>query len=164
MSIPIQVGSTIIEFPGSGEPPNWSEPIIQFAEAVAEVVNEFAGPFDVPPQVINIDSANPGVPNTNIDPLSFPTTSVRAVFLRYSVFRSTNSGATTVHEAGNILACYDPNNPVGNKWEISHDAIGNAQFLFNVTDTGQFQYTATAISGTGHVGRLSISAQALLQN
>lgn len=162
MSKTITVGSTVIDFPTSGESPNWAPAIVQFAEAVAGSINQFAGPFDVPPQVLNIDTSNPGVPNTNIDPLNFPITSVRSAFIRYSIYRNTTT--TTLSEAGNIVIVYNPTNPVGNKWEIIQSAVGDAQFLFNVTDSGQFQYTASTLSGTGYTARLSISAQALLQN
>lgn len=161
MSVTLTIGSTVIDFPSSSEAPNWAPPVIQFAEAVAGIINQFAGPFDVSPQVINIDTSNPGVPNTDITPLNFPITSVRAAFIKYAIYRNTST--TTLTEAGNILVVYNPTNPVGNKWEITQNANGDALFLFNITDTGQFQYTASTMSGTGYNARLSISAQALLQ-
>lgn len=161
MPVTLTVGNTVIDFPTSGEAPNYAPPIVQFAEAVAGVINQFAGPFDVSPQVINIDTSNPGVSNTDIDQLNFPTTQVRAAFIRYAIYRNTST--TTLSEAGNIVIVYNPTNPVGNKWEITQTAVGDAQFLFNITDTGLFQYTASTIGGTGYTARLSISAQALLQ-
>jgi hypothetical protein len=162
MPITITVGSTVVDFPIQGEAPAWANPIVQFAEAVAGIISQFAGPFDVSPQVINIDTSNPGVANTDIIPLNFPITNVRAAFIKYAIFRSTST--TTLAEAGNILIVYNPSNPVGNKWEITQNANGDAQFVFNITDNGQFQYTASTMTGTGYIARLSISAQALLQN
>lgn len=161
MSKTVIIGSSVIEVPLSAEAPNWAPGINAFIDAVASSLNTVAGPFDVANQVINIDSANPGSPNTDIAPLNFPITSVRAAFIRYSVFRSTNS--TTAYEAGNITIVYNPSNPIGNKWEVLQDFAGDGKLAFNVTDTGQIQYSATAIAGSGHTGRLTIVAQALLQ-
>lgn len=162
MSKTIQVGSTIIDFPTSGQDPNWSSGVVQFADAVSQAINQFAGPFDVPPQVINIDAYNPGTPNVDITALNFPTTSVRSTFIRYAVYRSTNS--TNAYETGTFMAVYNPNGPVNNKWEYSRDSIGDGQLDFNITDSGQVQFTATALAGTGHTGRLTIVAQAVLQS
>jgi hypothetical protein len=161
MSKTIQVGSTVIEFPTSGTPANWAPAIVEFADAVSGAINQFAGPFDVPPQVINIDSANPGLPNTNVEALNFPVTSVRSVFIRYAVYRQTNTSSS--YETGTIMAVYSPNNPIGNKWDFTQDFAGDGKVSFNITDTGQVQYTATALAGTGHTGRLTIVAQAVLQ-
>lgn len=161
MSKTITIGSTTIDVATSGEAPNWAPGINAFIDATAAALNTVSGPFDVPNQVINIDSANPGSPNTDISPLNFPVTSVRAAFIKYSVFRSTST--TVAYEAGNISIVYNPSNPIGNKWEILQDFAGDGQISFNVTDTGQIQYTAIALAGAGHTGRLTIVAQSLLQ-
>lgn len=158
MSTPITISGTTIVFPTSGESPNWSPAIVQFAQLVADALSLVAGPFDVFPQIFTMTSnANT---NVNITNLSFPTSNVRAAFIRYTVYRNTSS--TTVTEAGNLIIVYNPSNSVGNKWSINQIFTGDASIVFNVTDTGQVQFSTTAIAGTSHVGSLTYSAQALL--
>lgn len=161
MSKTITVGSTVIDFPTSGTPENWAPAIVEFADAVSGAINQFAGPFDIPPQVLNIDSANPGLPNTDIGPLNFPVTSVRSVFIRYAIFRQTTT--SSAYETGTIMAVYSPDNPIGNKWDFTQDFAGDGKISFNITDSGQVQYTATTLAGASHTGRLTIVAQAVLQ-
>jgi len=160
MSLQINIGGQVIEFPTSGESPNWGPPITQFAEAVEAALNSIVGPFDVPPQVFVMTSNA----NSNVDlpNLAFPTSNVRAAFIRYSVFRTTNTN--TGYEAGTIHVVYNPNGPIGNKWEIVREYEGTNEMTFNITDTGQVQFSSTALSGTSHEGRITYVAQALIQS
>jgi len=159
MSKTITVGSQVIDFPSSAQSPQWSEGVIQFAEATADAINSVVGPFDVPPQVYNLGSF---VPNTNIPALNFPTTSVRAAFIRYTVFRTTTT--TTAYESGEIMIVYSPANPVNNKWEFSRSAIGDAKIDLSITDTGQIQYTLTSLPGINPVNTITFAAQSLLNS
>lgn len=161
MSVTIQIQSNIIEFPSSSESPNWAPAVVEFAKAVEAALNQVTGPFDVPPQIQIIDSYNPGM-NVDMPNFSFPVSDVRAANLIYSVFRTTT--AETVAETGNIQIVYNPDGPIGNKWEVTRQFDGDAQIVFNVTDLGQVQFTTTTISGTNHVGRISYQAKALLQD
>lgn len=162
MSKELVFGSTPISIPTSGDSPDWAPAVTEAFEAIADTLATVAGPFDVPAQSINIDASNPGVPNTDIPALNFPITSVRAVNIPYAIFRTTSS--TTAYETGHILAIYSAGNSIGSKWEISQDFIGDGKIAFNITDLGQVQYTATAISGTGHTGKVIFSAKAILQS
>lgn len=160
MSIPINIQGTIINFPSSGESPNWSQPIIDFAKATEAALNTFVGPFDIPPQIYIMTSNA----NTNVDlpNLSFPTANVQGAIISYSVFRNTSS--QTVTETGTFIVNYNSTAGVGLKWEISREYIGDAQMMFNITDVGQVQFSSTLIAGTGHNGRITYQAKAILQS
>jgi hypothetical protein len=160
MSIPIQVNGTIVNFPASGESPNWSSAVIQFAQLVAAALAFSVGPFDVPPQVyVMTSNANT---NVNLPNLTFPTSTVRGAIVIYSVFRSTN--LSTVSETGQIYVNYNPTFPVGKKWEISNDHVGNANSSFTILDVGQLQFSTTLLAGTGFSGTITYQAKAILQS
>lgn len=156
----ITIGGTIIDFPNSGADPDWSPAVIAFAEAVEMALAGIAGPFDVAPQTIDIDIYNPGS-NIDVPFLSFSTTQVRGAFIRYVVYRNTST--TTVVEEGNILLVYNPAGPIGNKWQISPDRVGDASITFSITDNGQVKFTTTTLSGINHNGKIRASAQAFEQ-
>ena len=157
----ITIGSTIIDFPDSGSSPNWSEAVIQFAEAVAEQLAITSGAFDVAPQSFSLDAYNTAS-NVNIPALSFSTSEVRAAFIRYAVYRETT--LDNADEAGDIIIVYNPNNSVNLKWTMSQvRTSGGANITFNVTDNGQVQFSTTALSGASHTGRLTFEARALEQ-
>lgn len=157
----IVISGQIIEFPDSAQSPNWAPPVIEFAQAVEGVLEAVAGPFDVPPNTLVIDSYNPGT-NIDLPALVFPATDVRSAFIRYAVFRTTSS--TTVYETGNIIVVYNPAGSIGQKWEISRDAVGDGQITFNITDTGQVQFTTATLGGINHTGLITYTAQALLNS
>lgn len=158
----IIIGSTVIDFPDSGESPNWAEAIIQFAQAVEGQLALAGARYDVAPQAFTLDPYNSSS-NIDITPLSFPISAVRAVFIRYSVYRTTDSA--NAYEAGDLIAMYNPNNSVGLKWALSQGNVtgGGAQISFNVTDNGQFQFSTTALSGSNHAGKLVFEARSLEQ-
>lgn len=157
----IEIQGTPIQFPDSATSPNWAEAVIQFAEAVEAALATVVGAFDVPPQALIIDAQNPGT-NVDIAALSFPTSTVRAAFIRYSVFRSTS--LTSVVESGELMILYNPAGPIGNKWEIGQRQLSDGQISFYVTDTGQVQFSTTALAGSGHTGKLTFTAQSILQS
>jgi hypothetical protein len=160
LSIPITIQGTVISFPSSGQDPNWSNSLIDFAVAVQNALAGVVGPSDVAPQTLVLDSYNPGsgIPIPN---LTFSTTTVRAAFIRYTCYRSTS--ATSAGEVGTIRTWYNPNGPTNNKWEYDRDYVGNAQISFTISDQGQVSISTATLAGINHVGSLSYSAQALLQ-
>lgn len=156
------INQQVIDFPESAESPNWAPAIIQFAEAVAGGLAIAIGTFDVAPQAFTIDQYNSAT-DIDITNLSFPTNDVRAVFIRYSIFRTTDTN--TAYEAGDMIAMYNPNNPVNAKWALSRGnrTGGDGQIVFKVTDTGQFRFDSTAISGANHQGKITFDARSLEQ-
>lgn len=75
-----------------------------------------------------------------------------------------NTSLNTAVEGGTINIVYNPAGPTGNKWQIDRKYLGDASIDFNVTDTGQIQFSTSALSGTSHTGLITFSAQALLQS
>ena len=151
-----------IDFPDSAQQPNWAPAVIEFAQAVEDALNAAGvGTFDVPPQVLTIDAYNPGI-NVNINALAFPTSAVRGAFIRYAVFRTTSTA--NAYEIGTLNIVYNPNNPVGDKWEITREFTGDGQITFDITDDGQITFSTLTLSGINHQGKISFSAQSLLQS
>ncbi len=161
MSFTITIQGEVIEMPSSSDSPNWSEAIDQFATAVEGALSGLAGAFDVPPQVYVIDSFNP-VTDQALPNFSFPVSDVRSIFIRYAVFRTTST--TTAYETGNIMAIYSPANPINNKWDFSVDRAGDGKITFLITDAGQIQFSTEALGGINHAGKITATAQAVLQN
>lgn len=154
----LTIAGTIIEFPDTGNSPIWSDAVIQFALAVESVLNGISNAYDVQPQVYNM-VANV---NTNIDlsALQFPTSNVRAAFVRYSVARTTSS--TSAYEAGTLILDYNPDRPSTQKWDIQREYTGEGFISFSITDAGQVSFSTTSLAGTGHTGEISFNAQSLL--
>jgi hypothetical protein len=138
MSVIITIQGTPIEFPSSGESPNWAPAVIEFAEATGQALLSAVGPYDISPQIFNLNSDV----NTNLDitNLNFLTAAVRAGYINYSVIRSTSS-SFTVSESGSIIVLYD-----GTAWALTRDYLSDARCSFNITPTGQLQISTNKIS------------------
>lgn len=158
----ITINSQVIDFPDSAESPNWAPALIQFALAVEGALAIAVGTYDVPPQAFTIDAYNSAT-DIDITNLSFPISAVRAVFVRYAIYRTTDS--TNVYEAGDMIAMYNPNNTVGEKWTLSQgNKTGvDGQITFKVTDNGQFRFDSTPITGSNHAGKIIFEARSLEQ-
>lgn len=157
MSKTITIGGNIIDFPTSAESPNWAPALVDFADAVEGALSGLAGTYDVSPQIYTLISDV----NTNVDlpKLSFPTSNVRGAFIRYAYHR--NSNTTREVESGNLIIIYDD---TAGSWQISRDSVGTATRLsFNITNTGQVQFSTTAIGGTFTAGTISYQANSLLK-
>ncbi len=161
MPIDIIIQGTLIQIPSSGESPNWSSGIIEAFQAIESALNSAIGTFDVAPQVFNGDAYNPGT-GISLPNLSFSTSDVRSADISYAVFRETTT--TNAAEAGRITVVYNPNNSIGNKWEIQRDYVGDGQITFAISDLGQVSFTTTTLAGINHTMRISYSAKALEQN
>lgn len=161
MSTLINIAGTPIQFPTSAQSPNWAQAVTDFAKAVEGALSSYVGPYDIPPQVLNIDASNPAS-NIDLPNLAFPTSTVRSAFIRYAVFRQTDT--VTVAESGNLQVVYNPANPVNNKWEIARDYVGDASVTFTISDIGQVKYSTATIAGSSHTGQITYVAQSILQS
>lgn len=161
MSIPIVINGTIIQFPSSGQAPNYASALIQFAQAVAAALNLVVGPFDVPPQTFVMTSnANTNVILPN---LTFPPSNVQGAIISYSVFRqTTGSGATTASETGQLIVNYNPTFPTNEKWSITREYVGNAFVTFSISDVGQLEFSSSLLPGLDHTGTIVYQATAIL--
>lgn len=157
----IVIGSETIAFPNTGASPVWSESIIQFAEAVESALSGIVGTGDVARQSFTLDASHNPASNVTLTGLSFSSTTVRAGFVRYSVFRTTSTN--TAYEAGEIIVVYNPNGTSGSKWEQQREYVGDASITFSIDDAGQFSFSTSVIAGASHSGKISFVGQALLQ-
>lgn len=160
MSFPINIQGTLINFPSSADSPNWAEALIQFAQAVELALSTVVGPFDIPPQIyVMTANVNTNVP---LPGLSFPTSNVQGALIEYTIFETTNTN--TASEFGTIEVTYNPNGPVNNKWDISREFTGSSPVTFTITDTGQVQFSSTALPGINFQGTIGFTAKALLNS
>lgn len=161
------IKGTPIELVNSGGSPNWAPSVIEAIEALTDAVNSITGTFDIQPQVQNIDANNSStdVPITN---LSFPPTDVRSATVFYAVYRKTEDSGPPdgqeVAESGNLDVVYNDSRPATQKWEITRVGEGNAFIDFEITDTGQFTFTTSPLTGVNHTGIISFRALAVLNS
>ena len=181
MSIQIVINNTPIDFPSSAQSPNWAPALVEFAQNVATALSGIVGPYDVAPQVVDIenDGAEHAIQTPSVS-LAFPTSTVRSANIRYSIQRSFTGAipATQVHsETGLLSVVY--NSSLGS-WELQHEFVGNitpvgtygnanpsgtctSGVLFRIDNNGQVYYKAATLTSSGYTGKLSFAAQALLQ-
>ena len=132
MSVTITIRGTPIEFPATGESPNWAPALIEFAQAVETAFNSAIGPYDIPSQVVELTSNANETPYLLLNTLAFPTSDVRAAFINYSVIRQ--SSTTQVKEVGTLFAIYN-----GSNWILTREYTGDTALSdFNCTSAGQF--------------------------
>lgn len=155
MSVVITIAGTPITFPESGGSPDWAPAIVEFAQAVEAALQSVAGTYDVAQQSLALDSYNPGT-NVDVPNLSFPTSNVRATFIKYSAYRVTST--TNAAESGNMLAVY---NSVLGTWELQQERVGDASISFLIANNGQISFSTTAFGGTSHTGTLIYEARSL---
>lgn len=161
MAIEIVIAGTPIPFPSTGQSPEWSEAVIAFAQAVEEALSGLVSTGDVSKQNFVLDSSDNPATDVTLTGLSFSTAVVRAAFIRYTVFRQTDTNSA--YEAGEMTVVYNPNNATGQKWELQREYVGDALATFVVDDAGQFSFSLAAIAGSNHVGQIAFTAQALAQ-
>lgn len=146
MSRNVTIGNTVIPFPTSGTDANWSEPIVEFALAVAQVLQGVSLQFDVSPrvQLLSLD-VNSGL---NIVGANFPNGSVRKFELNYVIYRT--NGSLSVIDAGTVTGSYDT---LGSQWNLEVDFNGSKQadgtswHLFSMAGD-QLQLSTVAIGGS----------------
>lgn len=160
MSIPIVIQGTVIDFPSDSDSPDWSQGVIQFAQATATALSGAVGTFDVPPQTFDISAYNPTSVPVAVPNLSFSSAVVLGANIQIACTRSTNT--TTVSEYDELNIVYNATAGTGMLWEMTREATANADITYTITDTGQVEFATTTVSGSGHTGILSYSAKATL--
>jgi len=158
MAVIVTIQGTEIEFPTSGESPNWAPAIVEFAQAVEAAINSSLGDFDVFPQTFIL--SNNANTNLDIPNLNFPIAEVRSAFIRYAAYRSTNTNSS--FDSGEMVVTYDS---LSATWYLERESFGNSDtdISFDITPAGQIRITTTSLSGTNYSGRIAFSAQALTQ-
>lgn len=146
MSIPITIGNQVINFPSSGESPNWAPALIDFAEAVSLQLISIASPFDISPraQILTSDANI----NLNIDQVIFPSGSVRGFSFNYAIYRT--NGVISLAETGFVNGVFDTLSSI---WTLEHEFSGPRQsdgsVYHSFTMSGdQMQLSTVAIGGS----------------
>lgn len=162
MSVKITIQNTTIDFPTSGESPNWAPAMIKFALAVENALNASVGPYDVAPQVQALD--NNGFALTEITNLNFPPADVGQVVIDYSVQRSITDGVDKIYTEGGVLTC--TYRPEDNEWAWTQTKTGDANATFDVALSGQVSVSFEALPGTSvtHRGIVSFRARSLVSH
>ena len=160
MSISITIAGTTIEVPNTSENPNWGPAMVAFFKAVESAFSSAIGPYDIPAQVYNIDGPtfNPTISPESISNLKFSSSTVRAAFIDYTVYRNADDVTDAVIEAGKIIVMYNTDTSI---WSMGRDKIGNAKIDFSIDTLGQVQFTTTAVGSIGPVGEISFKATTL---
>lgn len=156
MSLRVIIRGTPIDFPTSGESPDWAPPIVEFAQAVEEAITISAGPYDIPETNFILTDNLISSP-LSITDLSFSTAAVRSAIITYTVYRKLSSTIKT--ESGSIFINY-----TDTTWLLNRDYIGDADCNFTIDSVGQVKITTGLIPGAGdYEGIVTFSAQALSQ-
>lgn len=154
----INIGGTIINFPNSGTDANWAPAVIEFAQAVADVLASIASPFDISPRVQILTSDNNI--NININSVTFPSGSVRAFLFSYAIYRVNDTMALA--ETGSIYGVYDTLNST---WSLNHQFEGEKQssgqpYHTFIMSGDQMQLSTVAIGGSYDSNNSKISYSA----
>lgn len=162
MPVDIVINSVPISYPSPGDAPGWGESATQFAQEVAEVLNNINNPNDILETTFTIQNNVSSF--SNIAGLSFSTGQVRSAEISYSIYRTSDTTPSGSVETGTMSLVYDNAAASGQKWQL---AIGNisgpgAGVLFNITDAGQVQYKSTDIGSTNYSGEIKFRAKTLL--
>lgn len=160
MSVKINIGDTVINFPTSGTDANWAEAVTEFALAVENQLLSVGLITDISPQVTDIPEANTGSPKTlfNMDGAQ-----VRVFTMQYGSYRvSTGVGATSKTVSGVVNGVY---NETTSTWTLEHEFIGDKQangesYMTFDMDGNALQVTAFSIGGTYDTVNSTISYSA----
>lgn len=159
--IKLIVNGTSYNFPESGEDPNWSTGVTDWASAVTEALSTLIGPGDILSTSFAI-SNNATVP-TIINGLLFDSGTVRAATVNYSVYRTSTTTPAGNAETGHIFIIFDDSAAVNEKWKLTQTTDGSAGISFSISDTGQFSYITTDIGSAGYTGVIKFTAKSLLK-
>jgi len=166
MTVEIKIKDTTINFPVSGESPNWAPEVIRAVQELANAVNSISSAYDIAPQTVDISEYS-AANNIEIENLKFSYEHVLSAQIFYAVKRQTTSEplnpGVTVAEEGVLEILYNPNNPIGNKWEMVRTFTNDAKIIFAINDIGQVRFSTTTLgSGINHTGIISFRALSIL--
>jgi len=155
----IQVGTQQINFPNTGRDAIWSGTVIQFAEAVSQILLSLSAPNDIPPRVQTLSSdINTLLP---LDGCSFANTGVRGFLFQYNIYRT--NGVIIITESGTVEAVQN-----GGVWTLQHEFTGQSQpngFPYHSFEmqADQLVLNTTALTGAYDINNSTISFYAKTQ-
>jgi hypothetical protein len=160
MSVIIEIQGTPIEFPSTGESPNWAPAVIQFAQSVETALSLVVNIDDVPSQSLNLTLENILIPR-DITNLLFSPSRVRSANIDYSLYFVDNSSVVQT-ESGTLTLLYS------GSWSISREffgevVVGGSLTTFTVTPAGQVQIQVNDLASYTQA-TISFSAKTLPQD
>lgn len=145
MSIPLTVQGVTFQYPQNGGE-IWGREATNWAIAITNALNTSSVTGDLGPTTLAPINNNV-VASTNVSSLSVSVASTRAFKVDYYVYRGRGAPTNTeLTEVGTLRAMYSPSSGT---WIIDNTFTGDAQVDFSVNASGQVQYTASDIAGTG---------------
>lgn len=149
------IGNESYDIPNEGEGGNWGQSVSDYLEAVSRALQTVQQPNDVPVTTASILNNTPTP--TPILGFSFNTSEVIAINGEYIVRRFTDT--STVVQNGIIEGNFD-----GQNWTITHERVGNAGVVFDITSDGQIVYTSTNLTGANYDGSITFKAKVFNQD
>ena len=157
MAVSLTIRGNTFEYPTEGENPGWGGDATDWAIAVTEALGTLLGAGDIL-QTQALIGQDVSIP-TNVNRLVFDGGTVRAANVMYQISRVSSDYPSGRIESGTLYLTYDA--AATDKWLMNRIQVGDAQVNFTITNTGQIQYTAYNMSGTGYNGTITFSAKTL---
>lgn len=155
----LTVGTEEFEFPLQGENADYGEQVTDWASAVTDALTTVQQPNDILTTSAAINNNQSTF--VNIPGFAFDTSEVIEIEASAIVTRSTSSPAVTVTENFEIRGNYN-----GTDWtiEINSNAKIDSGVDFEITSSGQVQYTSSNMTGSGYVGSIIFKARVFNQS
>jgi len=123
-TIPVTIGTTVIQFPNTGASPVWSEAVIEFVQAVENQFLVASGsPYDIAAtfQTLTGVASPTTVALTNA---SFASGDVASFSLSYSVYLVATAPAASITQQGVLNGVF---NTRTSTWSLQHEFSGDVQ-------------------------------------
>lgn len=158
MAITLIVNNIPFDYPEQGEQQPWGEAATGWATEVTNVLASVKGPADILESFF--DLSNNQVAPASIPGFSFDSTTVRSFQISGNIVRSYDPGTGTV-ELTEEYTLTGLN--TGADWLIQREGFGETGVEFDITPTGQVQYTSSNIVGISIQFRLKFRGTAVLK-
>jgi hypothetical protein len=141
MTIKLQVGNTIHEFPVHGDI-NWGESVTDWAQAVTDALATVQGPQDI--LITEALLANNQVTPAIISGLAFNTAVVQQIVVEALIIRTFTDMTPTRAETAISIGAYN-----GSVFSISTEYVGDeCGVILDCNNSGQFTYTSSDVPNT----------------
>lgn len=151
MSIPLIINTQVFNYPSPGDAPGWGEDATDAFAALVAYVNGISPPTDIVLASANLVD-NVSVPTT-IANLVFNSSLIYGAIVEMTIQRSNNS--TTATEIDTLDLVYS-----NGQWYMDRQQTGtDTGVVFSITNSGQLQYTTTALGGSNYSGIMVVRAR-----
>lgn len=159
MSVTLVVNGVSYSYPKPSDE-TWGPDATNWAIGVTEALSQVISEGDIGPTTL-VAIANNQAVAANIANLIMDSSTIRAAFIEYYVYRVWNSGASEVAEAGTMIFVYKD---IAATWTFVPVGLGisSTGTTFSITSGGQVQYVTTNLTpSTGYSGTMKYRVRAL---